>query len=559
MDTLFPGLPANLTALTLEQLEGLLSQYQSAAKRIGDRDPELLGDRTMAQVLEEYQAGVEEIEKIREEMEARGETDKEFSDKLAQLTERAGIKSEGDEDGEDSDDGDEVQAVEESETSEVVAVEEAAAEPVAASAARFERRPAIPKPAGRHQPVGSKDGPAAFVASAGIPGIAEDRVLDKMELALAVKTKREQSTSTPKGVEEKVVVASVNYGANFPEERILRGDSQDQAKIDAVTSPVALTASGGLCAPVANYYEIENVSSSSRPVRDQAMAGFNASRGGLKFTQAISLAEIDDGVGIKTSTEDAAGGTTAEKSCQAVACPDFDEVELDMIYRCLQFGNLNSRAWPEMVAAFNDAALAAHARVAETALLDAMASYSTAVTSAKVYGAVSSLFYTILRTAAGMRSRHRLDDSHTLRAVLPGWADELLVADLVNSQFTRFEHTREGVVRLIRELCNVEVTFTPDGPTGAGQVFGAQGAGAVLDFPDTIVWFLYPEGSYLFLNGGSLDLGIVRDSTLNNTNDYRVFAETFEAVAFIGIESLKVTSTVCPTGETGPTATALTC
>jgi hypothetical protein len=46
-----------------------------------------------------------------------------------------------------------------------------------------------------------------------------------------------------------------------------------------------------------------------------------------------------------------------------------------------------------------------------------------------------------------------------------------------------------------------------------------------------------------------LDLGIVRDSTLNATNDFESFAETWEAAAYVGFESLAVTSIVCPNGE----------
>jgi hypothetical protein len=53
----------------------------------------------------------------------------------------------------------------------------------------------------------------------------------------------------------------------------------------------------------------------------------------------------------------------------------------------------------------------------------------------------------------------------------------------------------------------------------------------------------------MYLDAGVLELGIVRDSTLNSTNDYQIFGESFENVAFLGIESLKVTTPVCATGE----------
>ena len=52
----------------------------------------------------------------------------------------------------------------------------------------------------------------------------------------------------------------------------------------------------------------------------------------------------------------------------------------------------------------------------------------------------------------------------------------------------------------------------------------------------------------MFLDGGTLDLGIIRDSTLVGTNDYKTFVETFEGVAKVGIESLQVTSTISVNG-----------
>jgi hypothetical protein len=79
-------------------------------------------------------------------------------------------------------------------------------------------------------------------------------------------------------------------------------------------------------------------------------------------------------------------------------------------------------------------------------------------------------------------------------------------------------------------------------------VFGAQGAGALNPWPDTVQWGLYDEGHHLFLDGGTLDLGIVRDSTLNRTNDFETFVETFEGLAPRGVESIWITSTVCPDG-----------
>ena len=81
------------------------------------------------------------------------------------------------------------------------------------------------------------------------------------------------------------------------------------------------------------------------------------------------------------------------------------------------------------------------------------------------------------------------------------------------------------------------------------------------DFPDAIQWAIFPEGEFIHVSMPNLELGIVRDSTLNSTNDYQIFGESFENVARLGPAqgALWVTSTVCPSGEFPALTTALTC
>ena len=57
-------------------------------------------------------------------------------------------------------------------------------------------------------------------------------------------------------------------------------------------------------------------------------------------------------------------------------------------------------------------------------------------------------------------------------------------------------------------------------------------------------------GEWLFLDGGELDLGVVRDSALNAKNRYETFFETFEGLHFRGAEKpLTITSTMDPNGS----------
>ncbi len=137
-----------------------------------------------------------------------------------------------------------------------------------------------------------------------------------------------------------------------------------------------------------------------------------------------------------------------------------------------------------------------------------------------------------------------------LRVIAPQWFKNLIHADMA---YRISGDGLEGNIALADSMIatffsvrNINVTWTEDGETG--QVFASQSAGSLLDFPSDVIWYLFAEGTFLFLDGGTLDLGLVRDSTLNGTNDYKMFVETFEGVAKVGIESLRITSTLAPTG-----------
>jgi hypothetical protein len=60
---------------------------------------------------------------------------------------------------------------------------------------------------------------------------------------------------------------------------------------------------------------------------------------------------------------------------------------------------------------------------------------------------------------------------------------------------------------------------------------------------------------------GSLELGIVRDSTLNSTNDFQIFGERFRNVARIAPAQAAYweTTTLCAVGQFPPAGTARTC
>lgn len=585
MDPIFPIVPADLSALSADELDALLVAHKEVAARLSlaskaeatDEQREVFGGHGPESVVEQFTQAAVDTKRIEAQIAELNAGAEAFATAVAEQAAAMGVVSEETEpepvDGDDTPSDPEavVAAGEEEvevEAAEVVAEAEAVVAAAAAEETPKAARLRLPAASRRHTPVavGQSQG-NALVAAAGIEGVRGGQPLDEKGLVHALINARKQFTAAPPGFSEKAVVASAEF--NLPVERRLSGDNfgDDWEKIQAVVGrdavgitydgQEAMVAAGGLCAPVSNYYGLANVSTTLRPVRD-ALVGFQAVRGGINVAAVPTLAAVTTGVGYKTEAQDAAGGTFALKTCQSVDCPAFSEVDVNIVYHCLKFGNLQARTFPEQVAQFTDLTMAAHARLAEGLLLTQIGALSTAVTSAAVNGAVNSMLGVILQTAAGMRSRHRMTPGVTLRALFPEWIKDLLVLDLIRGQFDRFERNQAGVVALLREF-GIEPSFYLDSATGKGQVFGAQSAGAFLEFPDTAVWYLFPEGSFLFLDGGTLELGIVRDSTLNAENQFTVFGETFENAAFIGVESLQVTSTICPNGAVALPGTATTC
>ena len=98
--------------------------------------------------------------------------------------------------------------------------------------------------------------------------------------------------------------------------------------------------------------------------------------------------------------------------------------------------------------------------------------------------------------------------------------------------------------------------------TAGGKVHHVLAWGAINAFPTKLVWYFYYEGAFQLLDGGQLDLGIVRDSLLDSTNDYEIFSEIFETVAYRGFSggAMQVISTLCANGgSAGTISTAGSC
>jgi hypothetical protein len=392
------------------------------------------------------------------------------------------------------------------------------------------------------QPSQKETAPVAITAGADIPGYtAGAQMKDSNEIAEAMASRLHGLRRVKGGDGEQHIVASIT--TKYPESRVLTQDTDSNvAKIKAVASPEALVASGGHSAPFEVKYDVFGLGTTDRPIRD-SLPRFAADRGGIRYIVPPVLSSYGDAVGVWTNEVDTNPGTDTKSSLTITAATE-TTVATDAVTLQLQFGNLMTRAYPELIARHNELALIQHAREAEQYLAGKLTAGSTAVTTTSLIGVARDFLVQVGRAAVAMRSRHRLSPDQKLRVIAPAWIKDAMVADLTLAMPGDATMNATGEIDGYLAARGVDITYSHD-----LNVYGSQsGSAALNEFQDTFTWYIFAEGTFLFLDGGTLDLGIIRDSSLVGTNDYKMFVETFEGIAKIGVESLVVTSTISVNG-----------
>jgi Asp-tRNA(Asn)/Glu-tRNA(Gln) amidotransferase C subunit len=416
----------------------------------------------------------------------------------------------------------------------------------------------------------------AITAGADIPGYTAGSTIDSIsEVAVAMEKRIHSLRRVNGGDGEQHIVAS--FSTIYPEERTLSTDPEsNKAKIDAVVGQQALVASGGHAAPFEVKYDIFGLGSTTdRPVRD-LLPKFQADRGGVRFVtpptlisltnanaNAASVYDYANAVGlwnettaspsVASFTNNIGDSTTTVKGSLTVAAAAEQTAQTDAVTLQLQFGNLMTRAYPELISRHNELALVQHAREAELNLINKISGFSKAVNAhvatteaANLIGVARDFLIQVRKASVAYRSRHRLSPETRLKAIIPAWIYDAMAADLaLNMPGDGNLGVGAAEIKGYLSGSNVDLVASLD-----MNSFGAQpgDSAKLLEFPDSFSWYLFAEGSFLFLDGGTLDLGIIRDSSLVNTNDYKMFIETFEGIAFVGVESLKITTNISVNG-----------
>jgi hypothetical protein len=553
-------LPEDLSALSDEDLAALLVDAVQAFEdtREGDLTPE---------ALEALASLAEAIEAIRAEDTARTERAEQAQAAAEALAERVRAATAQDEGGEgetedvpDENGGEDTAPAEEPapetqpgetpapEPPAPTAEEAPAPQAVAASARRGpvmrrirERQPVVEVPNNR----------VSITASADIPGVPMGtRFNDMTEVAHALHAAaRTLPASHGNGREVPVATFNHPYG-DLPSAEPDSVESA-QAAITAATSldritdaNGALTAAGGWCAPSETIYSLFGVEC----VGDMLdLPTINVTRGGIRVPVSPSMGDVfgspNDVAWVWTEANDVSaldGDPT--KPCFRIPCPTWNDIRLACTGVCLTHGNLANSAYPEMTERFIALVNASHARFINKGIIAAVETGSTARTlGAGILGATAPVLEAVDLGAIAYREKWGMCRTDILEAVFPSWIMGAMRSDLAQRCNTPLYDVSDAMVQGWLTDRRVRAQFVSDWQAIAGTA---------TDWPATVKFLLYAAGTWVRGNGPTINLGVVRDSTLNETNDYTaLWTEECFLLAKQGHESQVITVAIAPNGE----------
>ena len=243
----------------------------------------------------------------------------------------------------------------------------------------------------------------------------------------------------------------------------------------------------------------------------------------------------------------ATGTGLRQKGCYRIPCPTWTDYRLAAYGLCLSHGNLSDKAFPELTRRYVALAMDAHMHRMSSINLakieGASNSEAVTVTSASTDTAGEVLNALDLQVQ-DYRSEHLIDSSVVLEAVFPAWIRANVRATLAMRAGVDLLSVSDAQIAQWFADRNVRPQFPVDyQPLHTGTPATA--------WPSTARFLLYPAGNFVEGNGGTIDLGVVRDSRLNATNDFTAaWSEQFSLLARRGPLARKVTFSVSTDGVT---------
>lgn len=399
-----------------------------------------------------------------------------------------------------------------------------------------------------------------LIASADIPGYANGSKLDNIDALVAATVNRARSLPvTRKGDDApRYPVASL-----LREHKFNLGLDSTPAEVNevllAAANPDILVAAGGWCSPSEISYDFFNIVCEDGML-DLPTVGIN--RGGIRWPTSPSFADVVSSQALWrwTETQDIAAVTgTAQsgtKTCGRVPCADFNEERLDCDGICLTVGNLTEDAYPEMIANFKRLLFAAHAHKVNGLRVEQLRTLSSAFTvtnGAAGSGVVAPVLGALELQAIDYRERYAMCENSVIEVIAPRWLRGAMRSDLRKRMGAPTDQLSmsDAMLMDLFDAANIRIQWVNDYQV---RTEGFPGVPDTLPtaWPLTVEFMMYAPGTVVLGQGMRLDLGVVRDSILNETNDHT--AEWMEECWLIfqpGHEIRRLTVNICPDGTTG--------
>jgi hypothetical protein len=391
-----------------------------------------------------------------------------------------------------------------------------------------------------------KTNPQVLIAAAqDVPQFYVGQRLDPSLLADALHNKA-RMLSDSRGNQTVYPVATIErpFGQGYDLEGLDQASTWDA--LAEMTKPTALVASGGWCAPSETVYNLFEVECENDVL--YTLPTFRVTRGGIRWPVFVPHnATLNPGFTWTEANDIAATGGTPTKPCVTIPCPTFTECRLDAVGLCITAGNLIDRAYPEQVRWFINRAIRAYERNNSIRKLNAVIADTVPVSIAATFGAASALISAILLQAASYRQFNGLCASETLDVVAPYWVSDVVKADVARQQGALVQNggvLTDADVSAFFAAANLNLRYI-----AYWQDFAVQ---PTLVWPASVQILVGYPGAYVEFNQGRLDLGVIRDSVLNKTNDYTaVWFEEFYCVGRRGPQARLITLPIAPLGEVG--------
>jgi hypothetical protein len=408
---------------------------------------------------------------------------------------------------------------------------------------------------------------SVLVASSDIPGFNAGSKLEGMDgLVAAMNARAKHMPITALGMDApRIPIASL-----VRDHKYTLGFGSSLAEFNevmtAAANPDILVAAGGWCSPSEISYDFFNIVCEDGAL-DLPTVGIN--RGGIRWPVSPSFADVVLGGALWTWTEaqDIAAVTgTAQsgvKTCGRVPCPGFDEERLHCDGICLTVGNLTEDAYPELIANHTRLVMASHFHKINRARINEVRALSAAFTvtnGVAADGALANVLGAMELQAIDYRSRYSMCQDALLEVIAPRWLRGVLRSDLrrQNGRGTDALSYTDAQLMSLFDAIGVRIQWVSDYQE---RTSGFLGQPTILPttWPSTVEFMMFAPGTVVLGQGMRLDLGIIRDSVLNETNDFT--AEWMEECWLIfnpGHEIRRLTVNICPNGATGA-QTTVTC